>query len=91
MVEVDKIEAIANGLPVYPSDCVSKRVEGDVVLNYLIDEKGRVVRWQVVFSGDPRLLKAVKEVAGDWRFEPVRVGGRPVRAAFDLTFRFILR
>lgn len=91
MVAPEDIQSDRVVYPAYPPACIFDKVQGDVVINYLVDEKGHVVRWQVVSSVHPKLLEAVKEVAGEWRFAPMKVDGRPVRVAFDVTFRFILR
>lgn len=91
-VEIDPstIRLIENRPPIYPIACIRGRIQGDVVVNYLLDEKGRILKWKVVHRDHPGLEAAVLVVAPHWNFMPVLHNGKPVQAAFDLTFRFTL-
>jgi periplasmic protein TonB len=63
--------------PEYPSEAFVKKVEGTVVLEILIDERGRVARTRVVQS--VRLLDAAAVAAvQQWVFAPAEKRGRQV-------------
>jgi protein TonB len=63
--------------PEYPSEAFVKKVEGTVVLEIVIDERGRVARTRVVQS--VRLLDAAAVAAvRQWVFAPAEKRGRPV-------------
>jgi protein TonB len=65
--------------PVYPSEAFVKKIEGTVVLEIVIDERGRVARTRIVQS--VRLLDAAAvEAVRQWVFAPAEKGGRPVAA-----------
>lgn len=79
---------IKNARPVYPQDAFIKKVEGEVVLEIVIDASGRVVRWRVVRS-IPLLDAAAIHTVQQWLFEPAIKNGRPVTtvATAPVTFR----
>jgi protein TonB len=63
--------------PVYPPDAFAKKIQGEVVLQILIDVDGSVVRASVI-RGVPQLDAAAIEAALQWRFTPATKNGRPV-------------
>jgi periplasmic protein TonB len=74
--------------PRYPHEAFTKKIEGTVVLEILIDEHGRVVRWRVVQSVSP-LDAAAVEAVRSWLFVPASHQGRPVAslARAPISFR----
>ena len=75
--------------PVYPEIARAARVEGLVVLEATIDERGFVTGARVVRSIpllDPAALAALKQ----WRYTPTLLNGVPVRVLITVTFRFSL-
>ena len=76
--------------PTYPELARRARIQGPVVLLMTVDEAGQPVQVQVL-DGHPVFHEAAKQAARQWRFEPARVNGRPVTAAFRLTLNFTLR
>ena len=63
--------------PVYPHEAFVKKVEGTVVLEIVIDERGRVSRARVVRSV-PLLDAAAVDAVLQWAFVPALKRGRPV-------------
>jgi len=63
--------------PVYPSEAFVKKVEGTVVLEMLIDDRGQVVRTRVVQSV-PLLDAAAIAAVRQWIFAPAIKKGRAV-------------
>lgn len=76
--------------PVYPELARRARIQGQVVLMMTVDETGQPVQVQVL-GGHPVFHEAARQAARQWRFEPARMNGRPVMAAFRLTLKFSLR
>lgn len=76
--------------PAYPDFARRARVQGTVVLLMTVDEAGRPLRVQVL-EGHPVFHEAAVQAARQWRFEPARVDGQAVSAAFRLTLKFSLR
>jgi protein TonB len=63
--------------PTYPPDAFTKKIEGTVVVEILIDDTGRVARARVLQS-IPLLDAAALEAVRQWVFAPAIKGGRPV-------------
>jgi len=76
--------------PIYPDFARRAHIQGPVVLRMTVDETGRPVQVQVL-EGHPVFHEAAMQAARQWRFEPARMDGQPVSAAFRLTIKFALR
>jgi protein TonB len=63
--------------PRYPPDAFVRKVEGVVVVEFVIDSTGRVVRARIVQS-IPLLDAAALEAVRGWEFAPALKHGRPV-------------
>lgn len=63
--------------PNYPRKAFDRRIEGVVLLEILIDERGRVARARVLESV-PELNEAAVKAVKKWRFAPATKDGRPV-------------
>ncbi len=74
--------------PVYPSIAVEGRIEGTVVLECVIDPRGRVVDVQVL-KGLPLLDEAALEAVRQWVYTPTLINGVPtsVIMTVKVTFR----
>ena len=75
--------------PVYPVLAKQAKVQGDVVIDAVIDQAGRVVEMQVV-SGHPLLLPAAMEALRKWRYEPTYLNDEPVAVQLVVTIKFRL-
>jgi len=82
-------ELASNPQPTFPAAALRRRMTGEVELELLIDEEGRVVERRVL-RGESVFVEAVLEVIDDWRFTPAHHGGRPVRVRGHKTFSFEL-
>ncbi|HET7292617.1 MAG TPA: energy transducer TonB [Vicinamibacteria bacterium] len=73
--------------PHYPNEAFVKKTEGTVVIEIVIDARGRVARARVVRSV-PGLDEAALEAVRQWVFTPGVQGGRPVptRAIAPVSF-----
>jgi protein TonB len=77
--------------PRYPRDAELRRLEGDVVVEFVVDEAGACHSVEVVSSRPGRVFEqAAVRAIERWRFSPGTSGGRPVsvrvrqRVAFKL-------
>jgi len=69
--------AIKQARPKYPKAAFDKKLQGEVVIEFLIDTKGRVAKTRVVQSV-PGLDEAAVECLKKWRFKPAVKDGKPV-------------
>lgn len=75
----------------YPQEAVRNGIQGRVLVDFVIDEKGKVKDVKVLKGVDPLLdAEAVKVVSAspDWR--PARHGGKKVRSEMSLYVEFKL-
>jgi protein TonB len=74
--------------PDYPAAALHAGVQGTVILEMTIDERGTPIDVQVLRPQPFGLTQAAVNAAQQWRFEPCTSDGRPVRVQFTLTVRF---
>lgn len=75
--------------PFYPRIAQSARVQGNVIIEAIIDVTGRVAATTVTRS-IPLLDVAALTAVRRWQFEPPLANGRPVRFATTVTIQFQL-
>jgi protein TonB len=78
--------------PVYPASCRRRGHEGTAVVRVEVGADGTPLKVEIVRSaGCPELDQAALDAARRARFRPARRWGRPVAAALEQPFRFVLR
>ncbi len=75
--------------PKYPPEAAARGIRGIVILDLIIDATGRVESVSVVRSVSG-LDDAAVAAANQWRYEPVKVAGRPVRVRMTVPITFSL-
>jgi TonB family protein len=75
-------------MPVYPEKALKQRVRGEVILKVLVSETGKPERITVQKPARADLTQAAIEAARQWRFEPARKNGEPVRTTTTVRFPF---
>ncbi|WP_412068613.1 energy transducer TonB [Rubrivirga sp. IMCC43871] len=75
---------------VYPDFAIRAGVEGQVVVQFVVDERGNVIDPVVVRSSNPLLSEAALKAVSESRFMPGQQRGRPVRVRFAVPVRFVL-
>jgi TonB family protein len=65
--------------------------EGNVVIEFTIDERGDVIRTAVVQSMGPELDEKALAAAGNWRFRPATKNGAAIASKQDYIFHFRAR
>lgn len=76
--------------PAYPEEAKAQKIQGVVIAALTIDEKGVPVSAKALEG--PEALQAIAiDWAKEWRFKPVMLNGKPVKARFKLTMVFKLK
>ena len=76
--------------PVYTEAARKERVQGAVIVETIIDEKGDVVQIRLL-EGQPLGLSAeAMATIARWKFEPATLDGEPVSVYYNLTINFRL-
>jgi TonB family protein len=93
--EVTKPQKIAARAPYYPPAAKKERLNGQVILEAIIDTEGRVRNPSILVPAEAGDLvtfaaSAVDTVC-DWRFKPAMLEGRPVKVYYTLTVNFETR
>ncbi|NBQ24907.1 MAG: energy transducer TonB [Verrucomicrobia bacterium] len=80
MADLDqRPQAIARVEPRHPRELLKAKIEGYVVLLFVIDEEGRVMDPRVETSSHPEFETAALKALTRWRFKPGTVDGKQVR------------
>ena len=80
---------IVNVAPVYPQHAQAARVQGEVVIEALIGEDGKVTHAKVM-KGVLLLNDAALTAVRQWVFTPTRLNGEPVAVIMTVTVVFSL-
>ena len=75
--------------PVYPEVARQAKIEGLVIVEAIIDERGMVAETRVLRS-QPLLDGAALAALRQWRYTPTLLNGVPVRVLMTITFNFAL-
>jgi TonB family protein len=74
-------------MPEYPRVAKDTGVQGEVVVNTTIDQKGNVVNTQVV-SGPPLLREPALQALRRWKYEPSTLNGQPIAVQMLVILKF---
>jgi protein TonB len=75
--------------PKYPASAKQLNLEGSCQIRFYIDEKGKP--YEIKIEKCPKVFHdAAKQAAWGWRFYPMRVEGKAVKAEFVLALKFKL-
>lgn len=83
------LTAITIKFPAYPRQAAIDGIEGDVMVEFTVDEAGLVRTPRSVRSPDPALSQAAEEAVATWQFERPTRNGQPtsIRVQIPLAFR----
>ncbi len=85
-------ELVRRIMPEYPARARARDVEGQVVLEVILDQTGRIEDAIRVVQSVPLLDEAAVAAVKQWRFRPARDrAGEPVRVLMEIPVRFVLR
>lgn len=88
--EVVAPQLVVKKSPSYPEFARRARVTGKVIVQAVIDKKGRVVD-PTVLRGHPILDQAAIDAVCCWRYRPATLRGKPVAVYFTVVVSFTLR
>lgn len=77
--------------PRYPEPARRVKVQGAVILEAVIDERGNVTSVRVLKGLPMGLDQAAIDAVARWRFQPATLDGRPVAVYYNLTVNFEVR
>jgi TonB family protein len=77
--------------PQYSKEALEKQIQGEVALEGVVTEQGTMTDLRVLKSLEPSLDQAAIDAALQWRFEPARKDGKPVRVRVTLIMSFRLK
>jgi TonB family protein len=80
-------EALVKVQPVYPAIAKQVNASGEVRVEVIIGEDGRVIEAKAIY-GHPVLRSAAEDTARKWVFKPTLVDGKPVKQPGVLVFLF---
>ena len=83
---VKTLQSLHQVVPLYPEEL--RHIKGDIQLRLTIDAKGDVKNVQVEKSLHPYLDFSAVKALRQWKFTPLIVDGKPVPAAFPMTYTF---
>jgi TonB family protein len=91
-VDVEVVAIAGTVRPQYPDMLRSSGTEGQVIAQFVVNEKGRADRktFRVVSSTHPLFADAVSRALPQMRFSPAKIGGRPVAQLVQQLFVFKL-
>ena len=75
--------------PQYPVIARQARVEGDVLIDSVIDTHGDVTQMKLV-SGNPMLVAAAFNAVKEWKYRPTLLNGTPISVEMEVTVHFSL-
>jgi len=75
--------------PIYPALAMSNHIDGDVQIQALIDQTGKVVSTKVL-SGPILLRRAATDAVQQWRYSPATLDGKPISMSYKVTVGFHL-
>jgi len=77
---------------VYPEDAIQNRIQGTVMLRFVVSPTGEVTRVEVTRKADPLLdNEALRVISGMPRWKPGKQDGNPVPVWFSVPVIFVLR
>jgi periplasmic protein TonB len=90
-VEKPAVPREGNPIPKYPSLLESSRVEGQVLVQFVVDTLGRIDMrsFTVLESTNELFAQSLQATLPRWRFYPAEAGGRKVKQMVQLPLKFI--
>jgi protein TonB len=82
--------ALSQRSPVYPSEAVRSLRQGEVLVEFGVDEAGRVFAPRIISSTSSVFDEPALRAVSQWRFEPGRRDGLPVRFRMRVPVEFHL-
>ncbi len=91
--QVEKpVEKIGGEAPEYPPSLIASGVEGQVLAQFVVNERGRYEpgSLKILNSSNPAFAAAVKDALPRMRFSAAQIGGKKVQQLVQMPFQFHL-
>lgn len=85
--QVKEPRLISSVLPVYPVIAKTAGIQGDVVIEAVIDKSGTPTNLKLI-SGPAMLRQAALAALRRWKYEPSRLNGEPIAVKMLVTIKF---
>lgn len=87
--KVQRPQIIMQVEPVYPLLARQARVQGDVKIDCVVDERGNVTQMNIV-SGNPLLVSSALKAVAQWKYQPTLLNGQPISVNMVVNVTFAL-
>jgi periplasmic protein TonB len=88
--QLQQPKLLASVAAVYPPLARAQHVQGDVVIDALIDATGKVTATKVM-TGNPLLQSAAVDSLRLWKYQPARLNGEPIPIHINVAITFHLQ
>jgi periplasmic protein TonB len=80
-----------NPIPNYPSLLESSRIQGTVLVQFVVDTLGRadMQSFKVLQSSNELFVQSLRAALPKWRFYSAEAGGRKVKQIVQLPLKFV--
>lgn len=85
---VSRPEKISGNPPIYTEMARRARLQGVVIVEAIINERGEVVNARILKGLPMGLDKAALDAVQRWKFKPATLAGKPVKVFYTLTVNF---
>ena len=89
--EIENPRLIKQVNPIYPDEAKKAGIQGVVILNAIVDEKGNVARVIVKKSESAVLNQPAIDALKQWKYEPMIIKGKPKPVLITVTIKFRLK
>lgn len=86
--DVTMPEAVSSLRAVYPEAAKAEKMEGQVIVEVIVDREGKATHPRVLVSSNPIFEPAAMEAATTYRYRPAAKGGKPVAVTMNLVMVF---
>jgi TonB family protein len=88
--QLQQPKLLASVAAVYPPAARAQHIQGDVVIDALIDPTGKVTAAKVI-TGNPLLQSAAVDSLRLWKYQPGRLNGEAIPIHINVTITFRLK
>ena len=86
-----KPEVLESVTPRYPRALKRLRKQATVIVEFVVDETGKVVDWEIEESTNQQFNESALTAIKQWTFKPGKIEGVPVKARVRIPFSYSLR
>ncbi|NNM61661.1 MAG: energy transducer TonB [Steroidobacteraceae bacterium] len=85
-----RLRLVHNARPVYPRGALEDGIGGRVIVGFTVDPDGRTGSLHILKATPPGVFdRSALDAVAQWRYAPVRVGGKAVTVPAHILIRFV--